>query len=48
MAKNGKFKVLGDSLRENPESMFKTRAGLSKLMSTLNFAYAGVRIILWC
>lgn len=42
-AQNGTYKVLGDSLRGNPESLFKTREDLRKLMSSLNFAYAGVR-----
>jgi len=44
-ATNGPFKVLGDSLRAHPNSQFKKRADLSKLMSTMEYVYPQVIII---
>ena len=44
-ATNGPFKVLGDSLRAHPNSQFKKRADLSKLMSTIEYVYPQVIII---
>ena len=41
-ASNGPFKVLGDSLRTNPNSQFKKRADLSKLMATMEYVYPQV------
>ncbi len=45
-ATSGTFKILGNSLRENPESLFTTRKNGAELMDTGRYAYAAVLIYL--
>lgn len=42
-AKSGTYKLIGDSLRENPETLFTNRQKGSQLMDTGHYAYAAVR-----
>jgi len=47
MATSGSFKILGDSLRQHPERLFKTQAEGLKLLYKGNAVYAGVRLNEW-